>query len=354
MGEILAFRLLAGLGACAPQTIGGGVLSDLWTSEERGLAVSIYTLAPVLGPAMGPLIGAWVTERTTWRWSFWAVTIFGVSVQVLIYFTLPETFGPRILQRKAEKLRKETGNARLHTAFETEDHRMSTLLKRSLVRVFVFLGTQPIIQFLSLYMALIYGVIYLMLSTFPSVWTKIYKESVGIGGLNYISIMVGFTIGAQVAGRMIDIIYRRLKIRSKAGKGCPEFRVPPLIPGTFLISGGLFIFGWSAQAKTHWIVPNIGAAIFGAGSIMTMSALQTYTIDSYPLYAASAVGATAVARSVTGFSFPLFGQYMFDALGQGWGNSVLAFAAIGIGYTGSFVLWFFGGRLRKSSDWAAD
>jgi MFS family permease len=66
--QMLAFRFLAGLGASAPQTIGGGVLSDLWKPEQRGLAVSIYTLAPLLGPALGPLMGAWIAERTTWRW----------------------------------------------------------------------------------------------------------------------------------------------------------------------------------------------------------------------------------------------------------------------------------------------
>lgn len=93
---MLAFRFLAGLGGCAPQTVGGGVLGDLWRTEERGMAVALYTLAPVLGPALGPLLGAWISEKTTWRWSFWAVTMFGAAVQILIFFTLPETYGPRI------------------------------------------------------------------------------------------------------------------------------------------------------------------------------------------------------------------------------------------------------------------
>ena len=103
----------------------------------------------------------------------------------------------------------------------------------------------------------------------------------------------------------------------------------------------------------QWIVPNIGAAIFGAGTSMTFTGLQTYTIDSYELYAASAVGATAVARSLTGFSFPLFADFMFDALGEGWGNSVLAFATLVIGYSGSLVLWFYGKELRQRSQYAA-
>ena len=85
---------------------------------------------------------------------------------------------------------------------------------------------------------------------------------------------------------------------------------------------------------------------------MNFAALQSYTIDCYQLYAASAVGATGVARSITGFTFPLFAQYMYNALGEGWGNSLLAFIAIGIGYGGSILLWFFGERLRAASKYA--
>lgn len=351
---MLAFRFLSGLGACAPQTIGGGVLSDLWTAEERGMAVALYTLAPILGPAAGPLIGAWIAERTTWRWSFWAVTIFGVAVQVLIYFTLSETYTPRILHLKVEKLRKETGNEALHTAYETEDRSFKGVMRRSLGRVVIMLGTQPIVQFLALYMALTYGLIYLVLATFPIIWTTIYRESTGIGGLNYISLMIGMTAGAQGGGRLVDLTYRKLKTRSLDGQGRPEFRIPILLPSTFLLAGGLFMGGWSAQFHTHWIVPNIGYVIFSAGVSMTMIGLQTYTIDCYQLYAASAVGATAVARSVTGFSFPLFADYMFDSLGFGWGNSVLGFTVIGIGYGGSAILWLYGPRMRERSLYAAD
>lgn len=50
-GQMIAFRFLAGLGGSAPLAIGGGLLSDVWTAEQRGKAISIYSLAPLLGPA---------------------------------------------------------------------------------------------------------------------------------------------------------------------------------------------------------------------------------------------------------------------------------------------------------------
>lgn len=166
--------------------------------------------------------------------------------------------------------------------------------------------------------------------------------------------MIGLTAGAQAGGRLVDFIYHRLKLRATNGEGRPEFRVPILFVSTLIFAGGLFMAGWSAQYHTHWIVPNIGYVFFSMGTSMTMIGLQTYTIDAYQLYAASAVGATAVARSVTGFAFPLFADYMFEALGYGWGNSILGFITIGIGYGGSLILWVYGERLRAASQYAAD
>lgn len=55
-GQLIAFRFLAGLGGSAPLALGGGVLSDCWRAEERGKAISIYSLAPLLGPAVGKLL----------------------------------------------------------------------------------------------------------------------------------------------------------------------------------------------------------------------------------------------------------------------------------------------------------
>jgi hypothetical protein len=180
-----------------------------------------------------------------------------------------------------------------------------------------------------LYVALTYGTIYLMLATYRRHGPRSTMSLLVSGGLNYISLLIGLIARAQASGRLIDLIYRRLKSRAANEEGRPEFRVPVLSLSTSLISCGLFMFGWSVQAHTHWIVPNIGAAIFGADASMTFTAVQTYTIDSYQLFAASALEATAVARSTTAFAFPLFGDYVFDAIGAGWGNSVLAFVAMG-------------------------
>ncbi|KAI9877951.1 MAG: hypothetical protein M1830_002358 [Pleopsidium flavum] len=350
-GEMIAFRFLAGLGGSAPMAIGGGVLSDCWRPEERGAAVSIYSLAPLLGPAIGPIAGGFISQYTTWRWTFYATSITDALIQLSGLIFLKETYTPKLLHEKANRLRKETGNADLHTEFEHPERSLANVLKRSLVRPFILLGSQPIVQALSLYVSYLYGLMYLVLSTFPLLWSNVYHESIGIGGLNYISLGLGFFLATQITAPLNDRIYRRLKRNNGVGK--PEFRVPLMVPGSCLVPIGLFIYGWSAQYHVHWIVPNIGIAIFSAGVIIGFQCIQTYLIDSYTRYAASAVAAATVLRSLAGFGFPLFAPYMYRALDYGWGNSVLGFIALVLGLPAPVLLWMYGQDLRKRSTFAA-
>jgi len=351
-GQMIAFRFLSGLGGSAPLALGGGVLSDLFTAEERGRAISIYSLAPLLGPAVGPVAGGFITENTTWRWVFYSTTIADALIQLSGLFFLQETYAPVLLHRKKKTLIKETGNETLHTEYDHPERTVAKTLRISLIRPFKLLFTQVIVQVLALYMAYLYGLMYLVLSTFPGLWENSYHESVGIGGLNYISLGVGFFLGTQVCAPCQDLIYRALKKRNN-GVGRPEFRVPLMIPGALLVPIGLFIYGWTAEYHTHWIVPNIGAAIFAAGVIIGFQCIQTYIVDSYTRYAASAVGAATVLRSLAGFGFPLFAPYMYAKLHYGWGNSLLAFIAIGLGWPAPILLWKYGEKLRKKSTFAA-
>ena len=349
--QMIIFRFLSGLGGSAPLAIGGGVLSDLFYAEQRGKAVSIYSLAPLLGPAVGPIAGGFITENTTWRWVFYATTIVDAVIQISGLFFLQETYPPVLLQRKKKKLIKETGNNDLHTEWDDPDRTLAKTLRISFIRPFKLLFSQVIIQCLAIYMAYLYGIMYLVLSTFPTLWADVYHESIGIGGLNYTSLGIGLFIGTQTCAPLQDRIYRVLKKRHGVGK--PEFRVPLMIPGALCVPIGLFIYGWSAQAKTHWIVPNIGTAIFGAGIVTGFQCIQTYIVDSYTRYAASAIAATTVLRSLAGFGFPLFAPYMYQKLHYGWGNSLLGFLAIALGWPAPMLLWKYGELLRKKSTFAA-
>lgn len=149
---------------------------------------------------------------------------------------------------------------------------------------------------------------YIVISTFLSVWVGVYNQSTGIGGLNYISITVGFLLATQTAAPLSDTIYGKLKEKNQ-DMGKPEFLVPLMVPGACLVPIGLFIYGWGADTPTHWIVPNIGAMLFSSGMILGFQCLQTYIVDAYTRYAASAMAAVVVIRSLAGFGLYVLLSY---------------------------------------------
>ena len=66
---LMAFRFLAGFGASASLSVGGGVIADLFDEEHRGGATAIFALGPVLGPVLGPIAGGYLAEGAGWRWA---------------------------------------------------------------------------------------------------------------------------------------------------------------------------------------------------------------------------------------------------------------------------------------------
>jgi hypothetical protein len=126
-----------------------------------------------------------------------------------------------------------------------------------------------------------------------------------------------------------------------------------MIPAALCVPIGLLGYGWAAQTGAHWIWPNIGVGVFAVGMVTGYQCIQTYIVDSYTRYTASAMGAAAVLRSLAGFGFPLFAPIMYEKLHYGWGNSILALIAIVLGWPAPFLLWRYGEALRKRSPFAA-
>lgn len=345
--QLLAFRFLAGLGGSAPLAIGGGTIADLWAPDERGMAMSLYSLAPLTGPAIGPVAGAWIAEKTTWRWVFYSTSIADGIVQIVGFWFLAETYAPTILASKARALRKSTGDETLCTAHEHKRRTISTwrTIGAALLRSIKFLCFDPVMTVMATYMAIIYGTMYLQLTTFASVWTSIYGQSVGIGGLHYLFMGAGFTLGAQIGSRVLDRVYQRLKKRNN-GTATPEMRLPLLAIGSFMLPIGLLVYGWTVQYRVFWLVPDIGVLIYCIGMIASFLCIQTYIVDTYGLHAASAVAALSSFRSIAGFAFPLFAEKMYSKLHFGWGNSVLALVALVIGCPAPFLFYRYGPQLR--------
>ncbi|GAA5974705.1 hypothetical protein JCM5350_001257 [Sporobolomyces pararoseus] len=358
-GQFIAFRFLAGLGGGVPLAIGAGVLSDLWRPEERGRSAALYSLAPLVGPALGPVIGGFAaTISTGWQWVFWSTTMFSALVQVLGFFLLRETYHPVLLNNQASQIKKSMGleetSNKVQTIFEIKGggkKKPLEVFERGMLRPWVLVWHEPILQVIALYMSLLYGIIYLMLVSTTEIFETVYNESVGIAGLNFIAMGLGFAAAAQGGARLLDIIYRKLKVRYNS-PGRPEFRIPFQFPAAGLMPLGLLLYGWGAEKALHWIVTDIGLFLVSFAMILVFQSSQMYLIDAFTLHAASAIAAAVCLRSIFGFALPLAAPYMFRSLGYGWACTLLAGLAILISWPMVPTLWFYGERIRMKSRFA--
>jgi MFS family permease len=185
---------------------------------------------------------------------------------------------------------------------------------------------------------------YLLFTTFPIVFQEQYGFDTGEIGLTYVGLGIGSILGLGVAGFVSDRIYRKKAIH---GPVKPEYRIVPLIPSAFFIPAGLFWYGWSAYYRTHWIVPELGTLLLGVGINVLMMCVATYFIDAHPRYEASATAAATAVRSLIGALVPLFGRSMYEAMGLGWGTSLLGFLTLAMAPL-PWLFFSYGERIRTN------
>ncbi|KAJ9165188.1 MFS general substrate transporter [Coniochaeta hoffmannii] len=344
MGMIMAFRFLMGLAGAVPITIGSGSIADIMPIEKRGRAMSVWALGPLLGPCIGPVAGGFLTEAAGWRWVFWLIAIVGGICVPVAFFALQESFAPLILERKARRLRKETGNPALRSQLKLLSPKEE--LRLAIVRPFKLLLITPIVTLTSLYVAITYGIMYLLITTFSFVYSGQYHFGEGIVGLAFLPAGIGMMIGVVTFGMISDAVVKKAQAQGIEHK--PEIRIKPVftIPCGVALPIGLFIYGWTADKMVHWIVPMIGVVIFTAGLMGVMMCIQNYLLDAYPQYAASVTAAMAVLRSLLGALLPLGGLQMYESLGIGWGNSLLAFISLAL-VPIPLAFFVYGERLRR-------
>ncbi|RAL15606.1 MFS transporter [Aspergillus homomorphus CBS 101889] len=326
---LIGFRLLTGIGGSACLATGGGVVSDLFVAEERGLAMSIYSAGPLFGPVLGPICGGFIAEGAGWRWVFWILVIAGGTLTSLVVIFNRETNPTVLIRRKTARLQKSLDRPDLRSCYDVQNNKQQLSLSRRLSMPLQLLFRSPIVSMIAIYIAIVYGCLYLLFTTMTDVFQNTYHWSIDISGLSNIGIGVGFIIGQLVFGMLSDRTIVRHKQRNN-GEYEPEMRLSLSPYFAICLPVSFFWYGWSVEAKTHWIVPIIGLFPFGFGIVGIFGTLQTYVIDSYPRYAASGTAAITVTRSLFGALLPLAGSPMYAALGYGWGNSLLGFITLAL------------------------
>ncbi|KII92919.1 hypothetical protein PLICRDRAFT_134932 [Plicaturopsis crispa FD-325 SS-3] len=350
IATIIIGRLLSGVFGAAGVTIIPGTLADIWSTEERGLPVALFSFVAVFGTVAAPLYAGFINQTIGWRWIEWIQLIANGALLVVELIFLRETRGSLLLAKHAKKLRKDTGDSRYHAASELETTSLSELLHASTTRAFVLLVTEPVVFFFSLWLAFAWALIFLFFSVIPLTFQGNHGFSQGIAGLPYIASIIGCCL-AFVASIHQNRVYDRATARN-GGVPVPEVRLYWSRVGAILLPVSLFWYAWTQFASVHWIVPTIALAPMVFSIYLIFDAVQNYLTDSYGEYASSAISAQGFIRNMLSASFPLYGRQMFVNMHYQWAGTLLALIAT-LMVPLPFILMKYGERIRERSPYAA-
>ena len=317
----------------------------MFSPDQRAGIFGWYLLGPLLGPTLGPLFGGLIVENLNWRWVFWILAIVCFTNTALGFFFLKETYAPVILDARRAQYKQSHPSTK--TRFEGQDDRpLRIKLLYSMQRPLRILFTQPIVFVMALYQAILFGTNYSLYTNFEDIWgSEGYGYSTADVGLMYLGFGAGFMIAVLFIVPRIDTVYNALTKRNN-GEAKPEFRLPLANIGAVFIPLSLFWFAWTVQYHVHWFPTILATTFFGLGQVTVFNTVQNYYIDSFERYAASAIAAGSVFRSLMGGIVPLFAPALFDKLDYGWGISVFAFVALTLSPS-PLLFYYFGERLRK-------
>lgn len=344
---VLVCRFLAGAFGAAGMTNSGAIVADMFAPRDRGLAMTFFAAAPFLGPVLGPIISGFIAQaagRDGWRWTSALFTILAVIFWFLGAL-VPETYAPVLLSARAKELSQATGMVyRSHVEVEGHTMTFSDKMKIALTRPWRLLFLEPIVFLLSLYLSLIYAILYLLFAAFPVVYQQTRGWKPGVGGLAFGGVAVGI-LGAVILNFWINARYQRLKHPT------PESRLPPAMLGGVAVTVGLFWFSWTNGPSVHWAVSVAASGVFGFGMVLIFLAINNYLVDAYLRFAASVLAGGTVMRSFLASAFPMFTSYMYQRLGIHWASSIPAFLSLACAPL-PFIFYFHGARFRRNG-WIA-
>ncbi|KAL1645923.1 hypothetical protein SLS61_008034 [Didymella pomorum] len=343
-------RFLGGFFASAPLAVVGGALADLWDPIPRAYAICVFATGGFAGPVAGPIAGGFITESYLgWRWTSWITLIMAALTGTIGYFVIPETSAARILQMRAAKLRKDTGDNSYHSKADQQKLTLNTVVNVYLLRPFIMIAQEPILALVTAYMSFLYGIVYLLFEAFPVSFHEERGWSLGVSQLPFGAFIVGIAMGAGVIAYSTATNFTRSF--KKHRKSIPEERLPPMIVGAIALPIGLFWFAWTSDPNITWVPQVLSVALIGLGCMVPFWQGLSYLIDCYGFYSNSAIAVNTFIRSFAGAFFPLFTHAMYHKLGVPWASSLLGFLCVAF-LPVPILFYIYGARIRAKSKWA--
>jgi len=183
---LIGCRFLLGL-TVASTTLNSCIVADMFEEENRGRALAIMGMTPAIAPVLGPAVGGYISEYLGWRWTFWTITIATGTFELCFLATYCESYKVVILERKARRLRFETGNGLLRSRY---DNGLSgfTLLGELILRPFTLSFVSPVIILVSICGAFAISYTYVVITSISGIYELEYGFSQGPLGLTYLGL----------------------------------------------------------------------------------------------------------------------------------------------------------------------
>jgi hypothetical protein len=228
----------------------------MWQPADQQFAVNFVVLSSVSGSALGPVFGCFVQEYSDWRWIFWMSLIFGAMVQ-LVHLFVPETNTKVLLDNEAKRRRAagtdfnaigplEIKGATFWRRFDGKE------ACRVMLRPYKFLGTEPIVRWLSLFSGFSDSLIFTGLESFPLILAK-WQFSVVDSGISFSALLGGYVL----CWAIYQYLYTqdRAAVRRNPDIFTPEHRLKALLTLGALLPLGLLGLAFTSlgPADVHWI-----------------------------------------------------------------------------------------------------
>ncbi|KGQ82198.1 multidrug resistance protein [Candida albicans P60002] len=323
---IMICRFFSGFVGSATFVVSPAIFSDLFSTKQRGTAISTFAGVLFGGPMLAPIFGGFTVKNSSlgWRWTSYFCGIVACLGLVLNVFLLDETHHPIILVKRAEELRRRTGNWGIYAPHEELTLSLKEIVENNIARPLKMLFTESILFLVSIYNGFIYAMLYCLLTAMPLIFQEGYGFRRGVAELPYLAMLLGVFIGIAA---LILFEQRYLKAMEKNnGKPIPEERLPPVfIGGIFFIIGIVILtVAGDFPKKVHFMVPTVGAGFVGFALMLIFLPTMNYVIDCYLFVAASALAANTFLRSAMAAVFPLFSHQMFVNLTNKYAGTILA------------------------------
>ncbi|PCG96279.1 Major facilitator superfamily domain, general substrate transporter [Penicillium occitanis (nom. inval.)] len=331
---IIVFRLIEALGCSSAQSVGAGVISDIYISTERGSALGWFYLGTLIGPLIAPIIGGALQVWLGWRSTLYFMAIFTFSTAMLTTLCLPETLVKASAEGQEEKLRWYQTAAR---------NVLAPLPKLKFLLV-------PSISLTIAYVSICFASLYCFNTTLPYAYSAApYNFSAIEIGLCYISNCLGYAIGSVVGGKLSDAKLRQYQI-THGGEIRPVERIKTVWYGVGFVPAGLIIYGWLVEKQVFWVAPLVGAFLFGLGLMLVTSTIMPFLVDIKPGVGASVVADLNLVRNILAAIGTVLSPIGVSNIGFGWWMTILALLCSLAVLLIVIVIWKEGAEKKPASE----